>query len=123
MKILTIAVVALAASTAASVATSSMAASMMAAKPVSKPMAKAAPAVVPLYCELSKTGTNVTVQVVNKGTKDVASGTVFAYTVIGPKMRTAGSYKLAWALGPKESINVTKPMPAASVTSCTPAAA
>ena len=124
MKILTIAVAALAVLTGASLATSSMAASTMAAKPAAKAtMAKAAPAAGPLYCQLSKTDTNVIVQVVNKGTTDVAPGTVFDFTVIGPKTKTAESYKLNWALGPKESLNVTKPMPAASVTGCAPAAA
>jgi len=96
---------------------------MAASNMTAKPMAKPAPAVGPLYCQLSKADTKVTVQVVNKGSKDVEPGTVFAYTIVGPKTKTPGSYKLNWALGPNESINVTKAMAAADVTGCTPTAA
>ena len=124
MKVLRIAISALTVIAAVSVATNSIAASAMTAKPMAKPMA--AKVVVPpstLFCEIGKSGTEVVVQVINKGTKDVAAGTVFAYTVFSAKTKTAGSYKLVWALGPKETINLTKPMAAASATKCTPTAA
>jgi hypothetical protein len=104
-----------------SVGSSAMAAT--AAKPAMK-KAAAAPAVAStLYCKLSTSGSNVTVQVVNSGKKDAAKGTVFDFIMIGPHHKTPGSYTLPWALGPKQWLNVTKPMPAAGVTSCAPAAA
>ena len=112
---------ALALAAAAGLGSGAMAAGM-AAKPMVK-KAAAAPAATTLYCQLSKSGTNVTVQVVNSGKTDVAKGTVFSFTVIGPHRRMAGSYTLPWALGAHQSLNVTKPMPAASATSCRPARA
>ena len=93
----------------------------MAAKPVAKKVA-AAPAAT-LYCQVNKSGKNVTVQVVNSGKTDVAKGTVFSFTVLGPHKRMAGSYTLPWALGAHQALNVTKPMPAATATSCRPAKA
>jgi hypothetical protein len=120
MNVMKIVVAAIALAAAAGVGSSAMAAGM-AAKPMMK---KAAPAAATtLYCQLGKSGSNVTAQVVNSGKTDVAKGTVFAFTVIGPHQRMAGSYTLPWALGPKQWLNVSKPMPAASVTSCRPAKA
>jgi len=118
MHVTRIIVTALALAAGLSVGTGSIAASAMTAKPAAtKPAAPTST----LFCQIGKSDSKVTVQVVNAGSKDVAAGTVFAYTILGPKTKTAGSYKLAWALGPKKSINLTKPMAAASVTSCTPA--
>ena len=113
--------VAVAVLAAVSVGSSAMAAT--AAKPAMK-KAAAAPAVAStLACKLSTSGSNVAVRVVNDGKKDVAKGTVFDFTMIGPHHKTPGSYTLPWALGPAQWLNVTKPVPAASVKSCAPAAA
>jgi hypothetical protein len=95
----------------------------LAAKPMAKTMAKKVAAAPALYCQLDKSGSTVTVQVVNPGKTDVAKGTVFAFTVLGPHKHMRARYKLPWALGAHQSLNVTKPMPAASVTSCRPARA
>jgi hypothetical protein len=95
----------------------------LAAKPMAKTMAKKVAAAPALYCQLDKSGSTVTVQVVNPGKTDVAKGTVFAFTVLGPHKHMRARYKLPWALGAHQSLNLTKPMPAASVTSCRPARA
>lgn len=126
MKLTSIIAATLAVTVGLSAASGSIAATM-AAKPATK-VAAAKPAAVTaappstLACQIGKDDTKVTVQIINTGTKDVAAGTVFSYTVLGPKTKTPGSYKLAWALGPKKTINLTKPMDPASVTSCTPSA-
>lgn len=97
----------------------------MAAGTATKPVAKkvaAAPAAT-LYCQLNKSGSNVTAQVVNAGKTDVAKGTVFSFTVLGPHKHMRAHYTLPWALGAHQALNVTKPMPAATATSCRPAKA
>jgi len=116
-RIITIAVAALA--VAAPAAPLSANAATMAAKPAAKPAAPVAD----LYCQLSKNGTNVSIQAVNKGMTTIKAGTTFDFMVLGGKHKTAESYKLQWDIGPHEAINVTKPMPAANVTGCSPAAA
>ncbi len=95
-----------------------------AATTAAKPAAKPAPTVVAnLFCQLNKSGDKVSVQAVNKGMTVIKAGTVFDFTVIGPRHRTAEAYKLQWDIGPHEALNVTKPMPASDVTGCKPTAA
>jgi hypothetical protein len=95
----------------------------MAAGTAAKPAAKKVAAAPALYCQLDKSGSSVTVQVVNSGKTDAAKGTVFAFTVLGPRQHVRARYTLPWALGAPQALNVTKPMPAAAVTSCRPAKA
>ena len=123
MKLTNIIAATLAVTVGLSAASGAIAATMAMKPAAAKPAATVA-ATPPstLVCQIGKDDTKVTVQVVNTGTKDVAAGTVFNYVVIGPKTKTPGSYKLAWALGPQKTINLTKPTDAASIKSCTPSA-
>lgn len=104
---------------AAGLASGSFAASKMATR---KAAVKAPVQTTTLACKIVTAKTKTTVELVNTGTKDVAAGTKFTYTLFGPKLRNMGTYALPWALGPKMTLNLTKPMPAGRVTKCVPAA-
>ena len=75
-----------------------------------------------LVCQIAKSGDFVHIQALNKGTADVAAGTSFAFTIVGPTKKTSETKTLKSALAAGKSVNVTNAIKAASVVSCTPAA-
>lgn len=75
-----------------------------------------------LVCAIAKDGDFIHIQAVNKGAAEVAAGTSFAFTIVGPTKKTSETKTLKAALGAGKSVNVTNAIKAASVVSCSPSA-
>jgi hypothetical protein len=90
------------------------------AKPAATKPAPAAAAATGLVCQVTPSGKSVHIQAVNKGTAEVAAGTSFTFTIIGPTKKTTETVKLKAALAPGAAVDVTKSIPAKNVTGCSP---
>jgi hypothetical protein len=103
--------------------TAATAATMMTPKPATtKAMAPAggSPAT-GVVCGIATTGNVVHIQAINKGTAAVPAGATFAFTIVGPTKKTSETITFKKALAAGKAVNVTNPIKAASVVSCTPA--
>ena len=89
------------------------------AKPAATKPAPAA-AATGLVCQVTPSGKSVHIQAVNKGTAEVAAGTSFTFTIIGPTKKTTETVKLKAALAAGAAVDVTKSIPAKNVTGCSP---
>ena len=90
------------------------------AKPAATKPAPAAAAVTGLVCQVTPSGKSVHIQAVNKGTAEVAAGTSFTFTILGPTKKTTETVKLKAALAAGAAVDVTKSIPAKNVTGCSP---